>query len=226
VTQLVLLASPLLGPAVWSPVAAELRDRGREVTVAPSPGAVSSPAEVIEQWVPAIPDGPVVLVPHSNAGLYVAALAEARDVTGVVFVDALLPGEGPSTRTAEPAFREFLAGLADDRGVLPPWTGWWPNMGPLFPDPSARAAVEAEQPRLPLAYFDAAVPTPPSWRSLPAAYLGFGDSYADEQELATARGWPLVRLPGQHLHLLVDATAVATAVLGLESAARTRPPHA
>jgi hypothetical protein len=216
--RLVLLASPLLGPAVWGPVATELRTRGREVTVAPSPGVVSAPTEVIDRWVSAIPDEPVVLVPHSNAGLYVAALADAGEVAAVVFVDALLPGDGPSTRAAEPAFRDFLARLADDRGVLPPWTRWWPDVAPLFPDAATRAAVEAEQPRLPLAYFDAEVPTPPRWRSLPAAYLGFGNTYADEQARATELGWPLETLPGQHLHLLVDPAAVATAILRLESA--------
>ena len=217
--SIVLLASPLLGPAVWQPVAAELRSRGRDVTVVPSPGAVSSPREVIDRWVPAIPDEPVVLVPHSNAGLYVAALADARFVAAVVFVDALLPGDGPSTRTAEPAFREFLDSLADERGVLPPWTDWWPDVAPLFPDPLVRAAVEADEPRLPLAYFDAEVPTPSGWQSLPAAYLGFGDAYAEEQASAAQRGWPLTTLPGRHLHPLVDPAAVTTAILTLQSAA-------
>ena len=213
---MVLLASPLLGPAVWAKVAAELRDRGRAVTVAPTPGPVRSPDEVLDAWGTVILEEQALLVPHSNAGLYVAALAEAHDVAGVVFVDALLPSEAPTTRTAEPPFRDFLEGLADDNGVLPPWTQWWPDVSPLFPDPQVRAAVEAEQPRLPLDYFDAEVPTPSGWRSLPAAYLGFGDTYADEQADARHRGWPVETLPGLHLHQLVDPVAVTEALLRLE----------
>jgi hypothetical protein len=214
--KLVLLASPLLGPASWAPVAAELRGRGRDVTVAPSPPVVRSPGEVLEAWLAVLTDEPVVLVPHSNAGLYVAALAEAREVAGVVFVDALLPGEAPATRTAEPAFRDFLVSRADEEGLLPPWTRWWgDDIGALFPDDSTRAAVEAEQPRLPLAYFDAEVPTPTGWEALPAAYLGFGDAYTGEQAEAARRGWPLETMPGQHLHQLVDPVAVTDALLRL-----------
>lgn len=218
---MVLLASPLLGPAVWAKVAAELRDRGRAVTVAPSPGPVRSPDEVLDSWIATLPDNEVLLVPHSNAGLYVAALAEAVEVAGVVFVDALLPSGAPTARTAEPPFRDLLGELADDEGLLPPWTLWWPDVTPLFPDPQARAAVEAEQPRLPLAYFDAEVPTPDGWRSLPAAYLGFGDTYAEEQAEAHRRGWPLETMPGLHLHQLVDPVAVSDALLRLEAALQT-----
>jgi hypothetical protein len=124
---LTLLASPLLGPAVWSRVAASLADRGREVLVPPAVGEVA----------------------------------------------------------------------------------------PLFPDAATRAAVEAEQPRLPLSYFDAAVPSPSGWQDLPAAYLAFGDTYAAERDVARARGWPVTTLPGEHLHLLCAPDAVTDALLGL-----------
>ena len=217
----VLLASPLLGPAVWAPVAGLLGERGHDVTVAPSPGAIGSPDEVLDVWRAALPAGPVLLVPHSNAGLYAAALVDAHDVTGLVFVDALLPGDEATTPTAEPPFREFLTELADDHGLLPPWTRWWPDVAGLFPDPQTAATVEEEQPRLPLAYFGAEVPTPSAWESLPAAYLGFGDTYADEQAEAALRGWPSENLPGQHLHQLVDPVAVTDAVLRLAAAIST-----
>jgi hypothetical protein len=181
--RLVLLASPLLGPAVWTPVAALLRDSGRDVTVAPSPGPVGTPQDVLDAWLPELPvDEDLVLVPHSNAGLYVAALAAVRRVTGVVFVDAGLPGDGGQTSTAPPVFRTMLAGLAGTDGLLPPWTQWWPgeDLDGLFPDPTTRAAVEAEQVRLPLGYFGQRVPSPPGWDEH-VAYLGFGDTYAEEQ---------------------------------------------
>jgi hypothetical protein len=215
---LALLASPLLGPAVWSRAAEVLVDRGRRVLVPPASAGITGPDDVLRMLRAALPAGePLVLVPHSNAGLYVAALAAERDVRGVVFVDAGLPSDAPSTPTAPPAFRAFLAGLADAEGRLPGWTHWWPDedIAGLFPDDVARSAVEAEQPRLPLGYFDASVPSPAGWRRLPAAYLAFGDAYAAERDLAHARGWPVTTLPGQHLHPLLDPEGVVATLLGL-----------
>ena len=46
--RLVLLASPLLGPAVWAPVAAVLRARGWSVLVPPAYRSVSTPEDVLE----------------------------------------------------------------------------------------------------------------------------------------------------------------------------------
>jgi hypothetical protein len=215
---LALLASPLLGPAVWSPVAAELRHRGWSVVEPPPYVEVSGPDDVLGHLLGAIPQQePVVLVPHSNAGLYVAALADRLDARGVVFVDAGLPGEGPATPTAPPAFRQFLSGLVDRDGLLPVWTQWWPTeeLDGLFPDSRSRAAVESEQQRLPIGYFDAAVPSPAAWRDLPAAYLAFGDTYAGERASAEELGWPTATLPGQHLHALADPAGVVDALVGL-----------
>lgn len=216
--SLVLLASPLLGPAVWGPVGERLTDDGWDVVVAPVVGAITSPEDVLARLLPAIPaDVPVLLVPHSNAGLYVAALAETRDVRGVVFVDAGMPADGPTTPTAPAELRAFLATLADDAGLLPVWTRWWADedLEGLFPDARARAAVESEQVRLPLTYFDGQVPSPGGWRALPAAYLAFGDTYAAERAEARQRGWPVTTLEGGHLHLLADPVAVSAALEGL-----------
>ncbi len=94
------------------------------------------------------------------------------------------------------------------------------DLDDLFPDPRPRAAVEREQRRLPLSYFAADVPTPAGWERLPAAYLAFGDTYADERAEAVRRGWPTETLPGGHLHQLVDPAGVAEAVLRLLGAAR------
>jgi hypothetical protein len=89
-------------------------------------------------------------------------------------------------------------------------TSWWPEEGPgeggagLFPDARVRREVQREQHRLPLSCFDAAVPSPPGWESAPAASLGFGVTYAEEQAEARRRGWPAEVLPGGHLHMLAD----------------------
>ncbi|HVH94489.1 MAG TPA: hypothetical protein VM688_06195 [Nocardioidaceae bacterium] len=215
---LVLLPSPLLGPAVWAPVADLLRSRGHKAAVPSLPPMIATPDDVIAGWLREIPaDRDLLLVPHSNAGLYVAALAEARSVRGIVFVDAGLPSAQTTTPTAPPAFRRFLGGLVDHEGLLPPWTQWWEpaDVAALLPDPMTRAAVEGDQRRLPLSYFDADVPSPPGWEAMPAAYLAFGDTYADERSSAKRRGWPVRTLPGEHLHVLADPEAVTDALLGL-----------
>ncbi len=215
--RVALLPSPLLGPAVWRPVAGLLADGGVEVLVPPAYDRIESPDDVVRHLLRAVPaTGPVVLVPHSNAGLYVPALADRRDVRGTVFVDARLPAREAEPR-GESEFREFLGSLAGSDGRLPGWTRWWPSaeLAGLFPDDATRAEVEAEQARLPLRYFDAPVPAPPGWERLPAAYVSFGDAYEPERERAEERGWPTARLDGRHLHQLVDPAGVARVILEL-----------
>ena len=202
-----LVPSPLLGPATWSPVAERL---GAEVV--PTAG-VRSGGALVEAVVAAAGRlaGGVVLVPHSNAGLAAPAVAQRVDVAATVYVDAALPVASP-TPLAPPGFLDFLRGLADDDGLLPPWTDWWDDLTGVFPTAAARSAVEAEQPRLALDYFTATLPVPAGWHEQPAAYVAFGDTYAEEVSLATGWGWPVRVLPGRHLHQLHDPDGVAEAV--------------
>jgi pimeloyl-ACP methyl ester carboxylesterase len=155
----------------------------------------------------------VILVPHSNSGLYVPAVVATlgESVRGVVFVDAALPGTGAYTQ------RDFLATLADADGLLPPWTSWWDpsDVDGLFPDDEVRAEVEAEQTRLPLSYYDNLPPTIDGWDQRPCAYIWFAEPYDANAEVATDRGWPTRHRPGQHLHMLVDPRAVANDVMEL-----------
>lgn len=196
-----LVPSPLLGPAAWAPVAALLAGR-----VAGVDQVVKASADLTE----------VVLVVHSNAGLYAPSMAVQVGAQATVYVDAALPGDGPDTALAPPRFLEFLTGLADDAGLLPPWTQWWDDgVDDLFPDPATRAAVEAEQPRLPLSYFTSRVPVPAGWADRPCAYLAFGDTYADEIAFAHAHGWPVTGIPGRHLHQLAAPAEVAAAITDL-----------
>ena len=158
-TRVALLPSPLLGPVVWSGVAVLLRERGHLVTEVELPDRVGSVADVLDGFSSQLPGSePVVLVPHSNAGLYVAALAARRPVAAVVFADALVPGPDPATPTTSPGLRAMLADLADEEGLLPPWTRWWPgaDTDALFPDAETRQSVERAEPRLPYSYFEEA----------------------------------------------------------------------
>jgi len=214
VSDLLLVPSPLLGPATWEPVADWLRAEGNTTRVVDI-SCVRSPGDLVETVVQAAAGEPVVLVPHSNAGLAVPVLGSRLELTATVFVDAALPLGTGSTAMAPEGLLTTLRSLADGGGQLPPWTQWWDDLTGLFPDDATRATVEAAQPRLPLSYFTARLPVPDLWSDRPAAYLAFGDTYADELAFATGCGWPTRTTVGRHLHQLHDPTGVATAILEL-----------
>lgn len=209
-----LLASQLLGPATWAPVAATLRERGHEVIVPPhAPVPPDSAAAALADLLAGLPPNrPLILVPHSNTGVYAGAIAAVRDVAACIFVDARIPDPDVPTPLTQTPLREFLVPKADPDGVLPPWTQWWDeDVSALFPDPATMAAVVSQQRRLPLSYFTDAQPAVP----LPSrcAYLAFGDTYAEELATARRSGWPVWTLPGQHLHQLTDPAAVADVLI-------------
>ena len=214
-----LVPSPLLGPATWRPVEAWLRQQGHRAQAVDFGAEPRTPATVLEAVAAAAGNETVVLVPHSNAGLYAPHLATIVDVEATVYVDAALPDPEAGQREtplAPLAFLDFLRDLADQQGVLPPWTEWWgEDVGDLFPDASVREAVEREQRRLPLSYFTSRIPVPEDWTERRASYLAFGKTYAAERERAAGMGWPTKTLDGSHLHELHDAAAVGTAVLDL-----------
>jgi hypothetical protein len=223
----VLVHSPSVGPATWAPVAAELTRRGYDAVV-PSllhvgegdppvwPRVAAGVADALA-GVPA--DRPVVLAAHSNAGLFVPVIRAAvhQPVAASVFVDAGLPAREGATPVAEAEFLDFLRGLAGPDGRLPRWTDWWgdEDLSPLFPDEQTRRVVTEEQPRLPLSYYEQAVPVPDGWADHPCAYLMFGPAYEDAAAEARARGWPVRHLPGEHLHQIVDPVAVTDELVAL-----------
>jgi len=103
----------------------------------------------------------------------------------------------------------FLRTKATD-GRLLLWTEWWEeDVAPMFPAPQTRAAVTAEQPRLPLTYYEQAVPAPAGWDDQPCGYLLFGPPYDEMAADARGRGWLVEELPGQHLHQIVDPDGIA-----------------
>ena len=82
-------------------------------------------------------DSCVLLVAHSNAGLFVPLLV-AHVVRCCLFVDAALPVQARQTPAAPTELLDFLRGKVSDRR-LPPWTEWWDeDVSPLFSDAATR----------------------------------------------------------------------------------------
>lgn len=217
-----LVHSPAVGPSTWRWVAAALVDRGHDVVVPDLRAAVV--AGDPEGFVAAAtrscrsgsdPGRQVAVVGHSGAGPLLPAIARAAAdgpaTAGVplVFVDAGLPAEGPDP------FLDRLRALAGEDGLLPPWSTWFgPDaMALLVPDPTARSAVEGDEPRAPLAFYEARRPAV----RLPSAagYLLLSEAYRPEADRAAGLGWRVGEVPSTHLGLVTHAQAVAEAVLRL-----------
>ncbi|WP_433696867.1 alpha/beta hydrolase [Nocardiopsis sp. CA-288880] len=216
----VLVHSPSVGPSTWQPVAEHLTAAGYRVRV-PSLlriGAGAPPfwpriAEAVRDDLRQVPAGsPVTLVAHSNAGLFLPVIRSSLDhpVTGSVFVDAALPARIGPIPVAPPEVLEFLRPMAAN-GRLPRWTDWWDeaDIAPMFPDPLVRRTVTEEQPTLPLSYYEQHIPVPDSWDDHPCSYLQFSPAYDGLAAKARERGWRVARLPGAHLHQLVDPAGTA-----------------
>ncbi|MDG4820799.1 alpha/beta hydrolase [Asanoa sp. WMMD1127] len=229
----VLVHSPSVGPLTWDPVRCRLDAHGA-VTALPSlvtvaaagppfwPGIAGIVADAVDQ-LPA--DQPIVIVAHSNAGLFVPVIASrvARPVRGCVFVDAALPAISGSTPVASPEVLDFLRPKATD-GRLPQWTAWWDeaDVAPMFPNAQVREAVSAEQPRLPLSYYEESVPVPAGWDKGPNGYVLFGPPYDATAREAAKRGWLVDEVPGLHLHQLVDPDAVTRSITTMTDTWRLR----
>ncbi|MBQ1037156.1 alpha/beta hydrolase [Micromonospora sp. C81] len=222
----VLVHSPSVGPLTWASTAQTLEDSGA-VAIVPSllgvadarPPFWRSVAEKVRAAIDRLPpDQPVVIVAHSNAGLFVPVIVEAtsRRIVGCLFVDAALPSPAGPTPVAPPELVDFLRPKVTD-GRLPQWTAWWDesDVAPMFPDAQTRRAVSAEQPRLPLSYYEELVPTPAGWDDRPCGYLLFGPPYEPVATDARQRGWAVDHVPGRHLHQLVDPQAVTERIMAM-----------
>ncbi len=228
-TVFVLVHSPSVGPATWRPVAEELASAGHQAVV-PSllevgdggPPYWPRVVAAVRAGVAGLSENqPVVLVVHSNAGVFAPVLIDGltQPVASCIFADAALPVGAGSTPLADDEFLAFLRGLAGPDGRLPQWTDWWSeeDVAPMFPDDRVRQVVVTEQPRLPLAYYQEHVPAPAGWDRGRGGYLLFSAAYEEQADLARARGWPVRTIEGEHLHQIVATRAVSLALVDLAS---------
>ncbi|HTJ69994.1 MAG TPA: hypothetical protein VL551_20835 [Actinospica sp.] len=216
----VLVHSPLVGPSTWRPVADRLTAAGYQACVPSLLGTVEGAppywprvVEAVRTEASRLPgDVPLVLVGHSNAGLFLPKIRAGvkQRVIGSVFVDALIPARRGATPVTSPEMLEFLRPKAVD-GELPRWTDWWDaaDVAALFPDEETGRLIVAEQPRLPLAYFEQEIPVPDGWADHPCSYLLFSSPYEELATEAHDRGWHVAHLPGDHLNQVVDPEGTA-----------------
>ena len=137
----------------------------------------------------------------------------------VVYMDAALPAAGVTETLLAPAAvrRASSSTLPQTDGLLPPWPAWWDraDVVALFPDEDWLDRVTREAPRLAPEYFTTPLPVPLGWEARPAAYLAFGDTYAEEVAFAEQAGWVVRREDGHHLQHLAEPDHVADLLLDL-----------
>lgn len=220
---LLLVHSPLLGPASLAGVAEDARARGLDVAV---PDLREFTGALLPRWQTfvdlavagsaALGDG-VIVVGHSGAGVMLPSIAErlARRLRGVVFTDAVVPPSEGHHRTPA-ALLEMLDERETD-GVLANWFDWWPPeaIAELLPDVAQRTLLAAEAPQLPRAFYDEQVPVPSRWSAGPMAYLQLSPAYEDDCARASEWAWPTARLDGTHLSPVTEPTDVLDAIIAL-----------
>ena len=154
-------------------------------------------------------------------------MAEAAPgLTGLVFVDAVLPYPGRTCLENAPDWlADAMRRLNGPDGRLAPWNRWFPDdpLPHLIPDAAARAACEADLPRTPFAFLEALSKPSSAWERLPSGYLQLSKGYEATAAMALARGWPVERLRLHHLAMATHAQEVAAAVQQLAHSLITAP---
>ena len=211
-TRVLILPSPLLPGKAYRPLADSLRAIGEQADVA-EVGKATAGNSIVEMWRRKA-EGYDAILAHSNAGL-MAPLVRTGD-QAVVFVDAALPPTQGEFPLANGRLKVMLDELADKRGMLPPWTRWWPRAAfdEIIPE-KLFGKLDRACPRLPLSYFAQQLRVPDGWAEKNNAYLGFGITYQDEFHAAGEWGWPRKVMQGAHLHLLVRPDDVAREIAQL-----------
>lgn len=221
--DIVLVTGPLVGASSWAPTADRLRAAGARVHVPDVLTRLGS-VPLWSAWTSHLAemtpfDEAPILVGHSSASTLVADLATKVRVRGLIIVDGDIPPASGSAPPIRAALREFIGGLADENGLLPPWSQWWAKdprraqlvgIDALALDPESFFSFEKELPRMTLSWFDDVIDLAP-WDHVPAGYIQLSAIYDRAAEEAARRGWPVRRMQGTHLHptLKPDETAAA-----------------
>ncbi|KRB40003.1 hypothetical protein [Phenylobacterium sp. Root700] len=214
--RLVLVPSPFVGANSWREL-----ERVLPNSVVADYGGVSAPdwyAGAARRIADQVDVAPWVAVLHSSAGGFAPALASASTrLSGLIFVDAVLPHPGKSALDIAPQAQiEQLRALTTD-GRLARWNEWF-GSDPTphwIADAKVRAAFLSDLPRVPFAFLEAVAPEGTGWELLPAAFIQLSKGFETNAGRAEARGWPVRRARLNHLAMASDPQAVAELLAGL-----------
>jgi hypothetical protein len=224
-TTFVFVHSPLVGVLTWSLVAEHVRQQGYAciLPVLTDHADSTEPfwkqhAEAVSQAVAHLPvDQRLTLVAHSGAGLLLPAIRRLipNPIDAYLFVDAGIPRDGlsrldlikmESQEWGEAFHQELLRGRQ-----YPIWS--IDDLQEVLPNEALRQQMVAEiQPRT-LNFFTEAIPVSRDWPDAPCAYIQLSEGYAFYTQQARASGWVVKEFQAGHFHMLVDAPAVAGAVI-------------
>jgi hypothetical protein len=213
--RVIVLGSIFLPGLVMDPLVDALRQRGSTAErIAPKfHGSVDALADAYVAAARRV--RATTAIAHSNAGNFVPDVTARSAVKNVIFLDAAIPPlRGGSWPLAPERLREKLSS-SEKRGVLPPWTRWWPeaDVRTLFPDNATYEQVDASAPPVPASYLSSRISATQNWHAdLTCRYVAFGDTYADAARTAANAGWPVRTLQLGHLGTLQDPETVADAV--------------
>jgi pimeloyl-ACP methyl ester carboxylesterase len=210
VATYVLVHGSWMGAWWWDDVAAALRRAGHAVhapdlDAAPGTGPMEHAAEVA-----ALLDEHalrrVVLAGHSSGGLVIAAAADrcAGRVARLVYVAALVPGDGDSLFSLRPQVAEERRAAGARDGLL----------APPAPDADDPAGLAARLRPWPLAAQERPVRLSGTAPGLPATYVHcLRSDFADQAARARERGSALVAVDAGHHVALEDPGALAAVLL-------------
>ena len=211
---MLIIHSPLVGPATVRPLAAALSARGMP-SVAPDLRSAAVSLSAFCDAASAAGRADVVIA-HSGSGAMLPAIADRTGAGCPVYVDAVLAGATTSYRPP-PGFLEFVDGLGTVDGRLPKWQDWWPaeTVVEMVPDEDLRRTVLDENPSLPRSFYDGTVTLPARWWDRPAGYVQLSAAYASECSVAQERRWPTAQRFGRHLDLVTRPDEVADEIVRL-----------
>jgi hypothetical protein len=229
---IVLVHSPLIGPASWGAVPATFGALGIDVVtvdVRPAsngdpPGTFISQASVAIGAALSAGTERVLLVGQHEAGpllphLGAAQQAAGRAVTGYVLLNALLPkpygARGANSmldliEAGDSGRADALRGLLLDGVRFPNWQS--ADLAPLIDDTRYLDAVVADTYPRDLAWYAAPIPFVGEWPNAPVTYIQSGPECAWEARQAGLRGWQVLGCGGGTFASINEPKQVVAAI--------------
>jgi ribosomal protein S18 acetylase RimI-like enzyme len=144
-------------------------------------------------------------------------------VAGVILVDGDTPPPEGAAPPVRPDLLEFIGGLADETGILPPWSRWFGGdaaraslvgIDVLQRDAAAFARFEQGLPRLRVDWFSDKIELD-RWDHVPAGYIQTSQIYDHATAEARRRAWPVTMLNGTHLDSALRPVEMSEAITAM-----------